>query len=204
MKTKIERFLLGLILAPILPLAGLMLFWFLAYALLPERWLPLGTLGGLFTGGVADFFIVKKLIDRRERLGILFWVAVFLFYSIGMFGLFMGVPVFNLGLAVPAGFVVGSRLAHAAAGQDETRPAARRTALFTTLVLALVCAASAFFALASPSTPADLEGMLRLGFEVTPAMLWGLILAGGAGLLGANWVLTLLSVRLTQRFLDTP
>jgi len=30
-----------------------------------------------------------------------------LFYSVGMFGFFMGVPVFNVILAVPAGVFVG-------------------------------------------------------------------------------------------------
>jgi hypothetical protein len=204
MKTKLERFTIGPILAPILPLAGFMLFWWLSYTLLPERWMPFGTLAGLLLGILADFFLIKRLIARLDQLGILFWVTVFLFYTVGVFGMFMGVPVFNLGLAVPAGFVVGSRLARAAANPTRVRTAAQRTAFFTTLVLALVCVASAFFALSSSSTAADLEGMLGLGFEVTPAMIWGLILVGGAGLLAVNWALTWLSVCLTHRFLGTP
>lgn len=201
MKTKLEHFTIGLILAPILPLAGFMLFWCLSYLLLLEKWMGIGALAGLLLGILADFLLIKRLLARLDRLGILFWIAVFLFYTVGVFGMFMGVPVFNLGLAVPAGFVAGSRLAHPASGQDAPRRVARRAALVTTLVLGLVCAAAAFFALSSPSTPGDLEGMLRLGFEVTPAMVWGLILAGGTGLLAANWALTWLSVRLTQRFL---
>ena len=45
--------------------------------------------------------------------------------------------------------------------------------------------------------------MLGLPFLVTPAMIWALILLGGAGLLAVNWALTVLFVRLTYRFLHT-
>jgi hypothetical protein len=44
--------------------------------------------------------------------------------------------------------------------------------------------------------------MLGLGFEVTRAMIWGLILVGGVGLLAVNWVLTGLSVHIFYRFLN--
>ncbi len=199
MKTKLERFALGLILAPLAPLAGLMGFWWSAYAFLPETWIPVAAITGLLAGILADVFLLKKLLDRR--LSLLFWVAVFLFYSIGTFGFFMGVPVFNAILAIPAGFVIGSRLAAQNAGMPQARKAARRTAWFTTGVLALICAASAFIALASPSTASDLRGMLGLGFEVTQGMIIALILVGGVALLAVCWGLSVASVRLTFKFL---
>jgi hypothetical protein len=199
MEPKMERFALGLILAPLAPLAGLMLFWWSAYAILPEAWIPLLTITGLLAGILADVFLLKKLLDRR--LNLIFWVAVFLFYSIGTFGFFMGVPVFNAILAVPAGFVVGSRLVAGNAGAPQAHQAARRTAWFTTGVLALICFASAFIALASPSTASDLHGMLGLDFEVTQAMIITLILAGGAALLAVCWGLAFASVNLAFRFL---
>jgi hypothetical protein len=69
--------------------------------------------------------------------------------------------------------------------------------------MALICVVSAAIALLSPSTASDLRGMLGLGFEVTRAMIWGLILVGGAGLLMVNWVLTGLSVHISYRYLKT-
>ena len=177
-------------------------FWFLSFALLPEGWIPYGTVTGFLAGGLVDLLVLKKLLDRAHQLSLAFWMAVLLFYSIGTFGLFMGVPVFNAALAIPAGFVVGVRLAHEMADKGKARTAAFQTCILTTVLLALICAASAFFALTSLSTPSDLEGMLGLGFPVTPAMIWGIILFGGAGLLAVNWVLTRLSVRLTYRFLS--
>jgi hypothetical protein len=204
MKTKIERFALGLILAPLAPIAGFLGFWWLSFNLLPEKWIPLGTLFGLLLGILADIFLLKKLVEGAYRMGTVFWLAVLLFYSVGAFGFFMGVPVFNVALALPTGFIVGGKLARETVDGVRLRRASRRTCFLTTTLMAFVCAASAFFALMSPSTPSDLRGMLGLDFEVTLAMIWGLILVGGAGLLAVNWLLTGLTVRLTHRFLSTP
>ena len=198
MKTKLERFARGLILAPLAPLAGLLIFWWSAYYLLAESQIPFAAITGLLVGILADIILLNKLLDRR--LGLFLWVAVFLFYSTGIFGFFMGVPVFNVVLALPAGFVVGSRLAAENADRLRLRKAAYRTAWFTSGVLALICAASAFIALASSSTAGDLRGMLGLGFEVTQGMIVALILVGGVVLLALDWGLSLASVRISYLF----
>jgi hypothetical protein len=200
MKTNLERFALGLILAPLAPLAGLLSCWWAAYAWLPETWIPLTAITGLLVGVVVDIFMLKKLLERR--LSLLLWVVVFLFYSVGVFGFSMGVPVLNTALAIPAGFVIGSRLAAENVDRLRVRKTARRTAWFTTAVLALICAASALIALASSSTASDLRGMLGLGFEVTRGMIIGLILVGGITLLAAGWGLSVAAVRLTFSFLQ--
>jgi hypothetical protein len=200
MMTRLERIALGLILAPVTPLAGLLGCWWTAYALLPEKWIPLAMLTGLLAGILVDVLLLKKLLDRRQSW--LFWMAVFLFYSIGLFGFFMGVPVIHAALAVPAGFVVGSRLAADNAGRQPARKMAWRTAWFTTGVLAMVCAASACIALADPYTAGNLRGMLGLGFEVTRGMIIGLILVGGTALLAGCWGLTVAAVRVTYQYLQ--
>ena len=204
MKTKIEHFVLGLILAPLAPIAGLLGSWCISYTLLPERWISFCALSGLALGVLVDIFILKNLIARAHHFGKIFWAVIFLFYTVGVFGLFMGVPVFNAALAIPAGFIVGGKLARELADSSRTRVAMRQTCILTTVVLAVICAASAFLALSSSSTASDLEGMLALPFAVSPAMIWGLILVGGLGLLAVNWLLTGLSVRFAHQFLSTP
>jgi hypothetical protein len=131
----------------------------------------------------------------------IFWMIIFLFYTVGVFGFFMGLPVFNALLAVPAGWVIGARLASENADMAQVRKMTRGAIWFTTGILFLVCAASAFFALVSSSTPSDLQGMLGLGFEVTQAMIVGLIVIGGVLILAFNAALTAASVRFTHSFL---
>ena len=76
----------------------------------------------------------------------------------------MGVPVFNLLLGVPAGFLMGRRLMIFRAGEEHINQLGRWTQVFTTSVLGLFCLASAVLALGDPSTGANLRGMLGLGF----------------------------------------
>ena len=201
MKTKLERYILGLILAPLMPLAFLLGGWWLAYVLLPEAWIFLGALFGLLLGLLLDFPLLKKWINDADMLGIPFWAVVFVFYSIGLFGFFMGVPVFNLVLALPAGFILGSRLASQHADEIKLRVVSRHVSEFTTFVLALICVASAMIALADPFTEANLQGMLALPFSVTRGMVIGLIAVGGVVLLLLNWLLTFASARFTYKIL---
>jgi hypothetical protein len=201
MKNSLERFLFGLILAPLAPLAGLLAAWWAGVAWLPEKWVPLAALAGLCAGIIVDIFILKRLVDRARQMNTLFWAIIFLFYTVGIFGFFMGVPVFNALLAIPAGFVAAVKLRDHTGSTAGIGRAARKAAWFTTAGLFLVCAASALIALASSSTPSDLKGMLGLGFEVTRGMILALILVGGTALLAFNWILTWVSTRLADRFL---
>jgi hypothetical protein len=200
MKTRLEHLTYILIISPLAPLAGIMGGWFLAYTLLPEKWIPYVMLTGLLLGVLADAIIIKGLIKRKYDLGLLFWAVVILFYAIGLFGVFMGLQIFHVGLALPIGFLVGSRLNHMAAGKEESRSAERQALVFSTGLLTLICMASAFIALSSSSTPFDIQGMLGLQFQITPLMLWGLILIGGGVLLVINFFLTMLAARVTHSF----
>src|SRR5512145_3034430 len=112
MSSKLEHFGLGLLLGPIAPLiAFLGMWWSTYYASLPEKWIAVGALAGLTLGILTDVVFLKRWIDRAGQFGFKFWVALYLFYSMGVFGFFMGVPVFNVLLAIPAGFVVATKFA---------------------------------------------------------------------------------------------
>jgi len=201
MKSKLEKIAFAVVIAPLAPIAGLLGFWWTCYVFSREEWIPFLAIAGLLLGLVADVFLLKQFLTRVNKLSLGFWAVVFLFYSVGMFGFFMGVPVFNALLALPAGFVIGARLASENAERIRVQKMTREMTLFTTSILLLVCIASAFFALTSPSTPDDLQGMLRLNFEVTQTMVIGLIAIGGILLLIFNAALTSVSVRLTHSFL---
>ena len=199
---KFETFVLAVILGLIAPAIGLLVFWWGAYALLPESWIPSVALSGILLGLLVDLFFLKRWVRSALRMDIKLWIAIYLFYSVCVFGFFMGVPVFNALLALPAGFVIGGRLLEKNADLPRVRKEAGHTALFTTILLALVCVASAFFALINKSTASDLQGMLGLGFEVSQGMIIGLIVVGGLALLAFGWGLAVVSVRFSYAFLQ--
>jgi hypothetical protein len=199
---KFEKAILALILGLIAPLIGLFVFWWGSLSLLPEDQIPLASAAGLCLGLIVDAFLLKHWVRAAHHLDDRLWAAIYLFYSVCVFGFSMGVPVLNALLALPAGFVRGGRLVEKGAGTDQVRREAHRTALFTSLVLALACLASAALALLDPYTAANLEGMFSLDFAVTQGMILALIAVGGLALLVFGWGLTVASVRFSHTLLQ--
>lgn len=186
----IEKVLIGIILGAIFPLLGFIAVWWGIFAFLPGK-IPFQlSFIGLLAGIIVDVFYLKRWVEDAYSIHLKIWMAVYVFYSIGMLGFFMGVPVFNLILAIPAGWFIGSWLARQKADSDELGRMKRKTCLFTTGVLAAVCVASGSIALVDPYTGSDLQSMLGLHFEVTRLMLAGVIIIGGIGLLALQWVIT--------------
>src|SRR5512137_3025343 len=123
MRTKLERFGIGVLLAPVAPLAGFMICWWAGYTFLPEKWIPYTAITGLIAGIWVDVLFLKQLLEHRIHWPL--WMAVYLFYATGLFGFFMGVPIFHATLAFPAGFVVGSWLAEEKAELPRVRKVAQ-------------------------------------------------------------------------------
>jgi hypothetical protein len=201
MNQKIEKIIVGILFGMIPVVVCFLGGWWLSYLFLPEAWIGPCALGGLLLGILLDVLFFKAGVQRVYSLNPIFWMAVYLFYSICAFGFFMGVPVLNVLLALPAGFFVGSWLVKTGADLARTKKFAQGTAIFTTAVLLIVCVASAVIALNDPYTAASLEGMLNPNFEVTPSMILGIILIGGLAILGMQWWLAKKSVEMTYSFL---
>jgi len=198
---KLEGLLLTIVLGGILPIIGLLAGWWGTFAWLPSSAIPWMVLIGLAVGFFLDALFLKRLVGWFRVAPWYLWAVVYLFYAVGLYGMFMGVPVFNALLGLPAGFLVGQRLVWR--GITEKAPViARRTAWFTSGVLGVTCVTSAWLAVQDPYTAGNLEGMLGLNFTVTNGMIWGLILVGGTGLLGVNWFFTSGMVRLVAKGWD--
>jgi hypothetical protein len=199
---KIEVAIIGVIFGAIPALVGFLGGWWISVPLVPEDKVWLGALAGLIAGLLLDAIFLNTAIQHAYTMKIWLWGAVYLFYSVGVFGFFMGMPVFNVLLALPAGFLLGGRLAYGKADASKVEKTTKASAAFTTGVLAVACAASAALALMSPSTAADLQGMLNLPFRVTSGMIAGLILGGGIVILALEWWLTVRSVKTAYRILS--
>jgi len=186
---KLEAPILAFVLGAIPPITGLLAGWWGSLPWNSETWIARCALAGLTIGLLIDVIFLRRCFHRRYALSWIVWLGILVFYSVGMFGFFMGVPVFNVALALPAGLVVGGKLAASDCDPDRGRRIIRRACVITTAVLAVICSASATIALLSPSTASDLEGMLNLGFRVTTVHLTGLIIVGGSALLVLQWLL---------------
>lgn len=187
---RIESIVLGTALGAVPVIACFIAGWWVSIPFVPESRIIYGALTGLLVGILIDLIFLRRWVRNAFSMKIWLWVDIYVFYALGMFGLFMGVPIFNTILALPAGFFIGRRLVHNGSDVGSMQKAARQTAAFTTGILGLICLASATIALLSSSTASDIRGMLRLPFQVTPLMIIGIILVGGAILLTFNWWLT--------------
>ena len=192
---KIENAAIGIALGAVPVIACFLAGWWISVPLVPESRIFLCALAGLSLGVLVDVLFLGGWVRRAYSLKTWVWMAVYVFYSVGMLGFFMGVPVFNVILALPAGVFVGRWLAHTGADSTRMQKAARRAAVFTTSILGLVCVASATVALTARSTASDLQGMLGVSFQVTPAMILGIIVVGGSVILALDWWLTIRSVK---------
>ncbi len=191
---RIENAAIGIVLGAVPVIACFLAGWWLGIPLVPESRIFLCALAGLALGVLVDVLFLSGWVRRAYSLKPWVWKTVYVFYAVGMFGFFMGVPVFHVLLALPAGVFVGRWLAQGGADAARVQKARRQTAVFTTSVLALVCIASASVALASPSTADDLRGLLGVSFKIPPAMIWGIIVVGGSVILALNWWLAMKSV----------
>jgi hypothetical protein len=200
MMNKLETIGIGLIFGAVPVVAGALAGWWLSVFFMPEPLIPAGMLAGLMAGILIDVAFLKKWIHQAYSLPAMVWIGIYLFYSAGLLGMFMGVPLFNVGLAVPAGCFIGAYLSHQKTQMAQVRWAARRSSVVTTCIMALVCATSAAIALSDPYTAGSLEGMLGLGFSVTLPMIIALVLVGGSLLLVTQWWLTEKSVELAYRY----
>ena len=180
---KIECATAGVLFGGIPIIIGFLSGWWFSIPLVPVSCIPICAITGLVTGILVDLFFLKTWVRNAYSMKPTVWMIIYLFYSVGMFGFFMG-----------------GWLAYIRADSNQIKKTARRSALFTTSVLALICIASATIALTSSSTASELQNMFSLSFRITQEMLIGIILCGGIILLFLQWQLTFKSVEKAYKY----
>jgi hypothetical protein len=188
---KAENIFFGIFFGIILPLLFVQLaflIWFFAdknesrvlYYLIP----------GIIPGLILNFFFLKSWVNKKFELPHWIMAAVFIFFNVEIFGMFMGFPVFTVIIAVLSGFYYGRRLQYESASAEKISETGRRVTLFTGAVMVVNCIASAYIALAGRGVGSEIQHMFHLGFEVTKLVLWAIIFVGGT-------ILVLLQISLT-------
>jgi len=106
------------------------------------------------------------------------FTVVYMLMSFFVFTVFMAVPIFNVGVGILGCYYLIKQKAN-----NETLKYYR---IFSFVVLLLAFIGSATFALIDEYTPANLEGMFNLSFNITTLHIWLIILIGGSVFLYIN------------------
>lgn len=145
---------------------------------------------GFLLGILIDVLFIKRWIQSAYQMHPLLLIMIYLFYTIGMFGFFMGVPIFNVFNGVIAGIFIGRKLKNTASSNANPAAAIKKVSLLSTFIMFFICTASAAIALADPYTAANLEGMFHLNFKITQTILYEIIAIGGLFLITSQYWIT--------------
>lgn len=190
--TFVSRSVLGFIAPIALMLTG---WWgtFLAHGSEPA--IAAMAITGLVVGLALDATVLRRRLDSLFSMTDRALLAVALFYSVGIYGFFMGFPVFNAGVGALGGYVVARRAKAMGWSRERARRDAREVAMTATWILGALCAATAYLALNEPTIGSQLQGMFNLPFAVERPTIYAIIVVGGAGLLAVQYGATLLTAR---------
>jgi hypothetical protein len=186
----VERLFLQIMIGLIAPVAFLLIGWWGSLPFVLETSIKYFALGGLLAGIFIDALFLRRWVRKAYNLPVAGFVLVYLFYSICMYGFFMGMPALNFLLGIMGGYYVGLCLRYTKKGKDEVSRDAQRTAFFAAGVLAILCIASWLLAYSQPTIASEIQGMLNLAREISREQVLIYSAIAGAGLVAAEYFLT--------------
>jgi hypothetical protein len=145
---------------------------------------------GLAAGIVLDFFLLKKILINLFNLKGFLLTAIYIFYSICIIGFFMGVPVFNLFLGIPAGIYIAKKCIYDKTEKEESEKQIKRIARFTTYIIIFIAILSASIALTDRYTVSSINGMFGLGQKITQSVLNYIVIFGGLAMVFVQYIIT--------------
>lgn len=148
-----------------------------------DRAIMICAFAGLLTGILLDLTVLRKHLLRLFELDLLRTTLLSLFYSVMIYGFFMGFPAFNSLMGIIGSYV----LVKGGMSRDEEgqmiRTKVKTFLTVSSLTLLVLCVCTAWLALREETIRSQVKNMLGLPFDVTMRMIWALIILGGAFLL---------------------
>jgi hypothetical protein len=176
-----ERGVSRLVLGTIAPVVGLLSGWWGSFALLGDSpWIGWAAATGLSIGIALDLTLLRRRLESLYDLPQPALAGIATFYSVMIYGFFMGFPVPNLLVAVGWGYVLRRR------GAAEVRTAATSAAI----IMLILCGVTASLAFNEPTIASQMRGMLALPFTPPMWSLWALAVFGGLALVAGAYSLT--------------
>lgn len=176
--SKLESFLIGCILGVLPVLFCFVTAWFVSAVLVDEKIVPAIALSGLGAGIIVDIIFLKKWVRKAYQLNSKILAVIYIFYSIGVLGFCMGVPILNFGVGVFAGIYTARKMHHINSGAKECNRNIEKTALFSAIVMMLMCCLTGTWALVGGMIGSRFESPV-LSFTYTVPILAAIVLMGG-------------------------
>ncbi len=192
-----EKIFLLLVFGGVAPIGFFLCGWWGSYLYAPETSIPFFTLGGLAIGLLLDGLFLRHWLGMAYHFNPIILIAIYLFYSIGMFGFFMGVPLFNALFGPLVGFYTGRRIS--VTNPPDRKAIIHRVSLFTAFVLAVACLAALLLAASEPTLAANIQGMildmtgLNINMDNHTILVFSSI--AGIGLVIAEFYLTRMAIK---------
>ena len=202
MVSKIESIILGMFFGFLPLLLCVAAAGFVNVVYFEEKGIAYWALGGLGVGLIIDTIFVKSWVKKAYQMNTKVLAAIYIFYSIGVFGFCMGIPILNFPVGMMAGIYTARKMYHIKAGMGECDRNIRRTSMFTALVMVLICCLLTLWALVGQMIGYRFETPV-LSFTFTVPIFFGVVFTGGAALVLLQYWLTNKTARLALRFSAT-
>jgi hypothetical protein len=188
---KIIKAFFTVIIGLIFPILFFLLFWWSSFLLgCNDKTISILALTGLGMGLLIDFVIHLFWKINIYQIPETVLIAVYVFYSLCMFGFFMGVPVFHPLLGIMAGYYWAKRILFYKYPYGTYKSEIKRVSRFTAIVMGAISLCSAAIALIDKYTTSNLKGMLNLPFDIPMPWLVISIVLGGLLLIWFQYRLT--------------
>ena len=196
-----ERLFLMIMIGLVFPILLGLVGWWGSLPFVSESAILYFAMGGFMLGALVDMVFLRFWTRNALHMPLIWPALIYLFYSVGMFGFFMGVPAFNVIMGPVGGYYMGMRMRAKNSAGDEVEKIASQTGLSAALILALACAAALVIAWLDPSLEANISGMFALNQPLSKTTILALSGAAGVGLIFLEYVITNAAVKFA-RFLD--
>jgi hypothetical protein len=200
----VERWVSRVVLGAITPVALMLAGWWGSLGLLGDSpWIPWATLAGLAIGLVLDLTLLRRWLAGLYRLSRPALTAVAIFYSVMIYGFFMGLPIANLLVGAGWGFAVGRRHVGEDVRAGQPRNDVVYAASAAATIMFVLCCTTAWIALREPTIGWEMRGMLGLSFTPSWGEMSAVAVLGGFGLVVLGYSVTASVAGWAARFEQT-
>jgi hypothetical protein len=169
---------------------------FMNIVLLEEKGIAYWALGGLCVGLIVDAIFVRNWVRKAYHMSSKLLAALYVFYSIGVLGFCMGIPILEFPLGMAAGAYAARKMYHSKAGPEEFNRTVKEVSIFAAAVMVLICSLMALWAIAGKIPGSEFDTPW-LSFTFTVPIFSAVVLIGGAALVLLQYWVTRTAAKVT-------